>query len=695
MSPWRQVHELTLRLAEGREAVRLANLALAASAGARDPLDGRRLRAATARLAVAGKLECERDARAWRELAEVARTAAGLLGGVAGHDAWVQASQAADAARKSRGAYATPRALADPMARLLLRRRTAEPLRILDPSAGGGALLLAVFRRIVSPGTDRSGLAAAARRLHGVELDPVARELCCLQIWLACRGSDEIDSIASRIHCDNAITRSWSDDESYDALIMNPPWESLRHAGTADREDRRLTVDRLCDPRFSEGSGLPPLFSCQGRGDRNLYKAFLELAPHLVCDRAPIVALVPGAWSSDLGTQQLRELYLSRTSVEQWTSFENRRGYFPIDGRYKFGVLRARLDPGGTSSVRVLGMAADARRLSSRHVRIAASTLPLIGGSSRLIPDLVSDREARLLRKIGATGTGLLAGRSALGAVAYERELDLTEDRKRGKFEPSARALRVGADRWTGRGGRPLRPLVEGRMVGQYDFFEKSWVSGSGRTARWTYNNGHGLADCEPQFLAPPAPESRHRLAICDVTSATNTRTVHAAWLPPDWRCGNTAPVLVFEDETRAFAALAVLNSMVFDWQARRLVAGLHLNRFYLEAMHWPSLRTVDVETLARRSLELLSLNRRFREAAPDHSVGPAEVDYVDAHVEIETLVATGFDLTADDLTSVFDPDGADRRGFWRAYRNDPNAAAVAERFLPVALSAQIVASIH
>jgi predicted RNA methylase len=682
MSPWGQVYELARRLAEGREAVRLANLALAACASARDPLDGRRLRAATGRLAVAGKLECDRDPKSWRELAEAARTSAGRLRGVAGHDAWVRASQEADAARKSRGAYATPGALADPMARLLLRRSRSEPSRILDPSAGGGALLLAVFRRIAGPRADRGELAAAARRLHGVELDPVARELCCLQIWLACRGSDEIASIASRIDCDNAITRRWSDDEPYDALIMNPPWESLRHAGTADREDRRLTVERLCDPSFHPGSGLPPLFSCQGRGDRNLYKAFLELAPHLVSHRAPIVALIPGAWSSDLGTQQLRELYLSRTSVEQWTSFENRRGYFPIDGRYKFGILRARRDPSGTGSVRVLGMADDARRLSSRHVRVAASTLPLIGGSSLLIPDLVSDREARLLRKIGATGTGLLAGKSALGAVAYERELDLTEDRKRGRFEPAAEALRVGADRWSGRGGRPLRPLVEGRMVGQYDFFEKSWLSGSGRTARWTYNNGHGLADCGPQFLAPPAPEPRHRLAICDVTSATNTRTVHAAWLPPDWRCGNTAPVLVFEGETRALAALAVLNSMVFDWQARRLVAGLHLNRFYLEAMHWPRLDTGDVETLAGRALELLSLNRRFREAAPDRAVRSTEIDYLDAHTEIESLVAAGFDLTAEDLVSVFDPDGADRRGFWRAYRSDPNAAAVAERFL-------------
>ena len=682
MNPWRQVHEAALRVAVGRQAVRLANLAIAATADAEGPFDGRRLRAVVGRLAVAGRLECERGVGEWRSLAEAARAAEPYLAGIDGHDSWVQAFQEADAARKSRGAYATPRALAEPMARLLLRRSESEPSRILDPSAGGGGLLLAVFRHMVRERASDQDLAAAARRLHGVELDPVARELCCLQIWLACRGSEGIASIASRIHCDNAITRDWSLDEPYDALIMNPPWESLRHPGTADQEDRQLTINRLRRSILHKGSGLPPLFSCQGRGDRNLYKAFLELAPHLVRRGAPIVALVPGAWSSDLGTKQLRELYLTRTSVEQWTSFENRRGYFPIDGRYKFGILRARRDPSGTRSVRVLGMVNDARQLSGRHVRIAAGTLSSIGGHSRLIPDLVSDDEARLLRRIATAGSGVFAADSALGSVSYERELDLTEDRKRGKFDHSAQGCRVGPDRWVDSDGRSLHPLVEGRMVGQYDFFEKSWVSGSGRTAHWTYNNGHRLSDCMPQFLAPATAERRHRLAICDVTSATNRRTVHAAWLPPGWRCGNTAPILIFDDETRALAALAVLNSMVFDWQARRIVSGLHLNRFYLEAMRWPRLDSEATHRLARRALELLNLGRRFREVAPDRTIRPTEIDYVGAHTEIEHIVADGFELTEADLLTVFDPSEANRRGFWREYRSDPNAEMIAERVL-------------
>ena len=600
MSPWRRAHNSASRLAEGRNAIRLANLALAATARNESSLGGRQLRAATERLAVSGQLECDGDFRGWQALADESRTAVAELGGVAGHDIWVRASQEADPARKTRGAYATPRGLADPMASLLLRRCDELPARILDPSAGGGGLLLATFRHFARA----EGPSRAVRRLHGVELDPVARELCCLQIWLACRGVEKIDAIAGRIHCDNAITRAWDADELYDALIMNPPWESLRHPGTSELGERRQTIDRLRRSLGAFGSGLPPLFSCQGRGDRNLYKAFLELAVHLVGEGGSIVALIPGAWSSDLGTRPLRDLYLSHTAVEQWTSFENREGYFPIDGRYKFGVLQARRSSRGTNSFSALGMASKAGQLNGPHVRISKSMLARIGGSSRLIPDLVSPREARLLGKFAAAGSGFFAESPALGAVRYERELDLTEDRRRGRFQHVNSACRTGPASWVGGDGQQLRPLVEGRMVGQYDFFEKSWIEGAGRTARWSYNNGHRLRDCEPQFLAPRLTSPQPRLAICDITSATNTRTVRASWLPPRWPCGNTAPILIFEDELRALAALAVLNSMVFDWQARRIVAGLHLNRFYLEAMRMPSLGADEVEVLARRARE-------------------------------------------------------------------------------------------
>lgn len=118
-------------------------------------------------------------------------------------------------------------------------------------------------------------------------------------------------------------------------------------------------------------------------GGSHLYKAFAQLAPHLVAPEGRVVALLPGAWSSDLGTRDLRRLYLDHLRVARWTSFENLRRYFPIDCRYKFGVLTADRDAGGTRSLRVRGFAFSAREMFQRHPHVSACDLEKLGGDAQ------------------------------------------------------------------------------------------------------------------------------------------------------------------------------------------------------------------------------------------------------------------------------------------------------------------------
>jgi hypothetical protein len=695
MIAWRHLIERTRELApRERDDIRVANLAVAAQLaalrgtyGRRRRLDGPALADEVHALAL-DELDVDRDAiLTWGALAADAFAAAVAFASVpAGTDGWVQAFQGADPTRKSRGAYATPQALAAPMARLLLRGASL-PRRVVDPSAGAGGLLVAVLRELrrADPAT---ALAEHARRLHGVELDPVTRELCCLLVWLSAQRALPIAEIASRIVAGNAITRDWWVEEPFDALIMNPPWDSLRQRASADVASdlgREATVARLEHPRPG-APGLPPLFTAHGRGDRNLYKAFVELAPHLLGDGARLVALLPGAWSSDLGTRDLRRAYLRQLAIEQWSSFENLRAYFPIDARYKFGIIAGRRDDAGSTMLRARGFCADARDLGRRHVEVDASAIADLGGPAELLPDLTSVGELQLMLRYRRRGRPFFSPSGPFGQVVYQREIDLTEDRKRGGFQrldalDGARPL--GDGRWALPGGPELVPLVEGRMVGQYEFHEKSFVEGSGRTAVWTYANGNRLGACRPQFLVEAQRDRRHRIAICDVTSATNTRTMLATWVPPGWRCGNTAPVLVFETERRALAALAVLNSMVFDWLVRRVVAGLHLNRFYLDALSWPALGEASVAELAAAAAALQALSPRYVDlAAPRIGVRAADLELVDAHALVERVVAAGYGLSRTALRVIYSPDRSDRRGFWRHFAGDPNASAVVDAVL-------------
>lgn len=136
-------------------------------------------------------------------------------------------------------------------------------------------------------------------------------------------------------------------------------------------------------------------------------------------------------------------------------------------------------------------------------------------------------------------------------------------------------------------------PLYEGRMVGQFDFSQKGWVSGSGRSADWRdidWNN----KQIDPQYLMGQAAwllgqkrsnRSSTRLHFMDVTSATNTRTMIAT-LTTGCPAGNKVPLLTFPPEHNFSGNLTLAgaaNSLAYDFAIRRRLAGTTLNWFIAE----------------------------------------------------------------------------------------------------------------
>lgn len=592
-------------------------------------------------------------------------------------DAWVLAFQRADPARKNLGAYATPSSFAKAIAEVALPKTArAAPLRIVDPACGAGALLIACLDRLHPK--QGSARRRAALNLHGMELDPAARELACLHIWLAGGAHDEdFARIARNIRCGNALVHDWSQ-ETYDVLVMNPPWESLRHKASDEAQaiERTRTLDRINEARPAS-IGLPPLYSAQGSGDRNLCKGFLELAPHLLAKGGRIGALIPAAFGSDDGMQALRRLYLDHFALDNWTGFENRAKAFDIDTRYKFGIISGARCPGGTSAIGLRAFATLPEETRAPHVVVDRERLAAIGGPVGIIPDITSPAELAVLTTMLTSGTPFFA-ESELGRVRYRREVDLSLGRRKGLFERIGRSGHSWNDDGTMRvdGGGRFVPVLEGRMVGQFDFFQKSWVQGQGRTAIWRENGQAPLGECRPQFIARPIEQTSHRLAICDVTSATNTRTVHATVVPDGWVCGNTAPVLTFESEDAMYAGLAVLNSLTFDWLARRMVSGLHLNKFYLSCMAWPILGSAEVGKLADAGRALAAVApRRPLQLDPQRN---ASFCRTTMRAETEHVIAKGYGLDAASLGFMLDHDPNDRRGFWRHYEADAENLRVA-----------------
>ena len=133
------------------------------------------------------------------------------------------------------------------------------------------------------------------------------------------------------------------------------------------------------------------------------------------------------------------------------------------------------------------------------------------------------------------------------------------------------------------------------------------------RRAIWTpYNLGQ--SKIEPQFwIAPgdvPASASprvsRERVGFCDVTGQTNERTILAAMIPNGAVCGNKVPTLLFDNKPSSmpWSWLAIANSFVFDWMARRIVTTT-VNYFLLMSLPMPS-----IDPRGREARDLAQIGR-------------------------------------------------------------------------------------
>ena len=160
--------------------------------------------------------------------------------------------------------------------------------------------------------------------------------------------------------------------------------------------------------------------------------------------------------------------------------------------------------------------------------------------------------------------------------------------------------------------------------------------------------------------LADPAthPIQQARIAFRDVTNSRSSRTVIACLIPPRTPLTNTVPYLLFSSwgAPARSAVLGVLNSLPFDWQARRYVE-LHLNFFILNMLCFPHWEDTDWRRIGELAARLSCVDERFAAFAEEAGVeyGPLTDDARDAmRAETDALVAHGYGLTADELRFIF-----------------------------------------
>jgi hypothetical protein len=459
----------------------------------------------------------------------------------------------------------------------------------------------------------------------------------------------------------------------FDAVVGNPPWEEVtvealgfyglfapglrslperpRAMAVAELLARRPDLPgRLAAAR--ERAALQRRYLSNGEyrpmpGDPDLYKSFCQRYRELLRDGGVLGVVLPrGAFAAG-GSAGFRRWLLERNHCRRLDFLVNRGCWmFDTHPQYTVALLAAeRGRPPGDRVVRVAGTAATPAEWD-RQAASPGLLLPREAFGPRwTVPLLRGQAEADLLARL-RRGTPFPYGPAGRWRCFPVAELHETAD----------------CHLWEGttRGGRPL---WKGEGFEQYDPHGAGARHCPTSDAVWRKvrkprpGSGSVLAGelaAAARRRAVLGELGRARVAFRDVSRATDSRTVRACLVPPEVFLTNKAPYLAFavgDDRARA-ACLGIMNSLPFDWQARRFVE-INLNFFILEGLVVPHLDDGDLAAVAASAARLSCADERFAElaGAVGVEVGPLPGDERERlRVEIDARVARAWSLTAEDL---------------------------------------------
>lgn len=409
--------------------------------------------------------------------------------------------------------------------------------------------------------------------------------------------------------------------------------KSLHHLWRKKRSQRR----GFSDPEHP--------FRYQGEGKPYSHKLFLEEAHSLIRKDALLGFIVPSGIYTDKGSTSLRDLFLEKCRWEWLFGFENREGVFDIHRSFKFCPVIVRKG-GTTQAIRATFMR---RNLldwedGEKHVLLyPKERVEQFSPNSRAILEIRHPRDLEILEKLYANGV-LLGddGPDGWGIKYQQGDFNMTSDSKlfpprpwweergyipdeyghwlkgawrsvedcgyvegRSKLDPQWKHWSI-LDRPRGcvvsRDGKlalhldeiedVALPLYEGRMIGQFDFSEKGWVIGKGRSAVWR-EIPWAEKVFEPQYIMKKRAFSASnamkgmKVGFLAIGSATNSRTMFSGPVH-DMPCGNSVAVLKNRTAFESMVLVTVLNSFSYDFSFRLRLGGLNLNYFVLEETSLP-----------------------------------------------------------------------------------------------------------
>jgi adenine-specific DNA-methyltransferase len=401
------------------------------------------------------------------------------------------------------GAYYTPREVSDYIAEITLRsmikslakkkgfESLSDSMLLVDPACGSGVFLLSAIRTCGKqfPDIPLYSVARMMRpNLYGVDLDKAALEIADISLTIMCRekvGDSRTINLGQTLREGNSLIslNGWSgsgnyrgyftdpesrksfewlsqfpdvfnENDGFDALLMNPPYERLKPNFAEFMRDRLLSGSRevhvdefdhyrirlMEDLRYYRNSGE---YVLANRHALDTYRLFIERSLSLVRRGGAIGFIVPSTVLGDLSAKQLRRSLLLENSVKVVNDFPEGNDLFP---NVTQSVSIIALKRGGTTkklkaSFELVSLN-DALR--KRSFTIELDKLPDSLRKSMVVPRIERD-EWQVLRKLHTNPT--------LGSLEWLSN-------KRGEFDLTHHKRYISA-----KGARLLRGSHIGRYI--------------------------------------------------------------------------------------------------------------------------------------------------------------------------------------------------------------------------------------
>lgn len=464
------------------------------------------------------------------------------------------------------------------------------------------------------------------------------------------------------------------DEGGFTIVMGNPPWEVIQpdlrefYAQFDDQIESKLTRKQV-ETRIDELNKENPIraeeyekqtaqikqmaayfkksgaFSKQGKGKSNTQNLFLERGYQLLTSLGRMGFVIPSGIYSDLGTKDLRQMFLQSGQVEYLYNFSNERFFFSgVHHSFKFTLFGAqknitskefwaafRFNPRVAVAPRELAaFLADKTNL----ILVRAASLERFSPDSLSLMEFQTQKDYDVAEQI--YGDWPLIGEELKSSwyVKCTQEFNMTTNRN--LFKPQSEGL----------------PLYEGKMIHQYQSDlapARFWIKLDDGTKK--LNN----TIASDWFKG-------YRFAYRAIARATDERTLIATILPKNNFTGHSIWVGETYDPYTNLYFIAIFNSFCLDWLARFRV-NTNVTLFVIKQLPIPRLTAgaPHFDAIVPRAAALTCTTAVFADLWEsvmgtdwDESVGATETAVrQQLRDELDAIIAHLYGLNRDDFAHI------------------------------------------